>query len=87
MLELSINFLYVKVLRKRSHKDEDSGHDAHEHEHGEIAPATADQLRKVQTSYRIYSIIFPAYWLLSQLDHLLFFTEGYCVVVEGRRER
>jgi SAM-dependent methyltransferase len=90
MLELSINFLYVKVLRKRSHKDEDSGHGAqggHEHEHGEIAPATADQLRKVQTSYRIYSIIFPAYWLLSQLDHLLFFTEGYCVVVEGRRER
>jgi SAM-dependent methyltransferase len=119
MLELSINFLYVKVLRK----DKDAGgpgreaddhgrepqadhqspephvdHHAarpptsHEHPHGhedhaEIAPATAEQLRKVQTSYRIYSAIFPAYWLISQLDRLLPSRNGYCVVVEGRRER
>lgn len=88
MLELSINFLYVKVLRKDRAKNERANHAAESHpDHPEIAPATADQLRKVQTSYRIYSIIFPFYWILSQLDRLLFFTEGYCVVVEGRRER
>jgi hypothetical protein len=40
----------------------------------------------VKTSYRIYALIFPFYWLISQLDHLLFFTEGYCVMVEGTRE-
>jgi SAM-dependent methyltransferase len=88
MLELSINFLYVKVLRK---KDSGSGAETpqpgqHEHgDHAEIAPATADQLSKVRRSYRIYSIIFPFYWLISQLDHLLFFQEGYCVVVDGKR--
>jgi 2-polyprenyl-3-methyl-5-hydroxy-6-metoxy-1,4-benzoquinol methylase len=94
MLELSINFMYVKVLRKDDHPPQPQPHahaHAHAHEedshgHAEIAPATADQLRKVKTSYRIYSIIFPVYWLLSQLDWLVFFLEGYCVVVEGTRE-
>jgi 2-polyprenyl-3-methyl-5-hydroxy-6-metoxy-1,4-benzoquinol methylase len=87
MLELTINFMYVKVLRK-----DDRGQEAQEHDHGdahvhaEIAPATAEQLRKVKTSYRIYSLIFPIYWVLSQLDHLVPFKEGYCVVVEGTRD-
>jgi SAM-dependent methyltransferase len=87
VLELTINFMYVKVLRK-----DDRGQEAQEHDHGddhghaEIAPATAEQLRKVKTSYRIYSLIFPIYWVLSQLDHLVPFKEGYCVVVEGTRQ-
>jgi len=103
MLELTINFMYVKVLNKdksagpgnpeadqgdRAHQA-DNRHDAHDghddHDHPEIAPATAEQLSKVKTSYRIYSIIFPVYWLISQLDHLLFFDDGYCVIVAGRR--
>jgi hypothetical protein len=90
--------MYVKVLSKDKGAgkvspspgghvhhagEEQDEHDAHDH--AEIAPATAEQLRKVQTSYRIYSIIFPVYWLISQLDHLLFFDDGYCVIVDGRR--
>lgn len=87
MLELSINFLYVKVLRKDDQAAAPAAHGSDDdHDHPEIAPATAEQLRKVQTSYRIYSVIFPLYWLISQLDRLLVFTEGHCVVVEGRRE-
>ena len=97
MLELSINFMYVKVLRKeaakpaeaasatKQHGEGEDDHD-HDHDHAEIAPATAEQLRSVKTSYRIYSLIFPFYWLVSQLDHLIFFTDGYCVMVEGTRE-
>jgi SAM-dependent methyltransferase len=89
MLELTINFMYVKVLRKDDHGQQGQAH-AHTHDddhgHAEIAPATAEQLRKVKTSYRIYSLIFPVYWVLSQLDHLVPFKEGYCVVVEGTRE-
>lgn len=88
MLELSINFMYVKVLRKEG-KADDLGHHAHGgHEsHAEIAPATSEQLREVSVGYRIYSALFPLYWLISQLDHLLFFRDGYCAVVEGRREQ
>lgn len=92
MLELTINFMYVKVLRKEERGQQVEKHaaadDGERHQdHAEIAPATAEQLRKVTKSYRIYSIIFPVYWLISQLDHLLFFLEGYCVVVVGKSER
>lgn len=76
MLELTINFLYVKVLAKRSKV---------EVEEGQIAPATQDQVKSVNKTYKIYSLIYPVYWLISRLDALLFFTEGYVVVVEGRR--
>jgi 2-polyprenyl-3-methyl-5-hydroxy-6-metoxy-1,4-benzoquinol methylase len=78
MLELTINFLYVKVLKK-----DDGGNDP---EHAEISPATSEQLKKVSGSYRVYSLIFPVYWALSRLDHLLPFTEGYCVLIAGRRD-
>jgi len=75
-LELTINFLYVKVLSKNS---------AAPVEKGQIAPATKDQLKSVQKTFKIYSLIYPIYWLVSRLDALVFFTEGYVVVVEGRR--
>jgi len=78
LLELTINFAYVKILSRKG----DTGEQSHE-----IAPSTSGQLQTVSKSYLIYSIIFPLYWLLSRLDYLLFFTEGYCVMVEGRRER
>lgn len=76
LLELTINFLYVKVLAKRGTAKVDKG---------QIAPATKDQLKSVKKTFKIYSMIFPIYWLISRLDALVFFTEGYVVVVEGRR--
>jgi 2-polyprenyl-3-methyl-5-hydroxy-6-metoxy-1,4-benzoquinol methylase len=54
-------------------------------EKGQIAPATKDQIKSIEKTYRIYSFIFPIYWLISRLDFLLFFMEGYVIVVEGRR--
>jgi len=76
MLELSINFMYVKILNK------DDGESA---EHGEIAPATEEKLQFISLSYRLYSLIFPLYWLLSRLDLILLGQEGYCVLVSGRK--
>lgn len=85
MLELSINLLYVRILsRKKSAPFIDHGIDQHD-DHPEIAPATAEQLSKVKNSFRIYSLIYPAYWLISQLDRLVPGREGYCVIVTGRR--
>jgi len=54
-------------------------------EQGQIAPATKDQIKSVEKTYKLYSLIYPVYWLISRLDGLLAFTEGYVVVVEGRR--
>ena len=76
MLELSINFAYVKVLKKGASNSSD---------HAEIAPTTEDKLRSVKKSYRMYSLVFPFYWLLSRLDWFLVGQEGYCVIVAGRK--
>jgi SAM-dependent methyltransferase len=78
LLELGINFLYVKVLARKSRATVNPG---------TIAPRTEDQLKSVEKSYRIYSLIYPFFWMFSQLDKLLFFTEGYVVIVEGQKIR
>ncbi len=76
MLELAINFAYVKVLSKKSKAKV---------EEGTIAPTTREQLRSVQKSYQLYALIYPFFWTISQLDRLLFFNRGYAVIVEAKR--
>ena len=76
LVELGINFLYVKVLAKKSKADVAEG---------TIAPQTQAQLKSVEKSYRLYSLVYPFFWLFSQLDKLLFFTSGYVVMVEGHK--
>ena len=76
MLELAINFLYVKVLARKSRAPVEAG---------TIAPVNRDQLEAVKKSYRLYALIYPVFWLVSRLDYLLFFTRGYAVVVETSR--
>lgn len=76
MLELSINFLYVMVLSKKGDTQV---------EEGTIAPATGEQLKSVDKTYKIYSLVYPLFKLISSLDYLLFFTRGHVVIVEGRK--
>jgi SAM-dependent methyltransferase len=73
MLELAINFLYVKVLARKSDVPVEAG---------TIAPVSKGQLNSVKKSYRIYSLLYPLFWLVSRLDYALAFTRGYAVVVE-----
>lgn len=76
MVELCINFLYVKVLSKKGNGRAE----------GEIAPTSEEQLRKMKKSYKMYALIYPFCCIISQLDRLLFFKRGYAVVVEARKE-
>lgn len=76
MLELTINFVYVNLLAKKSKTKVETG---------TIAPGTQEQLKSVEKIYRAYSLVYPLYWLISKFDALLFFAQGYVVVVEGRR--
>ena len=77
LLELGINTLYVRVLAKKSRTRV---------EEGTIAPATRDQVKAVEKTVKLYALVYPFFWLISRLDFLLFFTEGYVVVVEGKRQ-
>ena len=76
ILELSINFLYVQILSKKGKAAVESG---------TIAPATRDQLKSVEKTYKMYSLIYPFFWIISRLDIFLYGSSGYVVMVEGRK--
>jgi SAM-dependent methyltransferase len=79
MVELAINFAYVKLL---SRKGTAAG------EHGPIAPSSADQVRKVEKTLRIYGLLYPFCRAFSALDALLDpFTTGYAVAVACEKPR
>ncbi len=77
ILELSINFLYVNILAKKGKTKVEAG---------TIAPATRDQLKSIEKTYRMYSLVYPFFWLISKMDIILFGTRGYVVIVEGKKE-
>ncbi len=77
MVELAINVLYVKVLAKKSEV---------EVEEGTIAPATRDQLKSVEKTYKLYTLIYPFFKAISLLDVLMSWGEGYVTMIEGTRE-
>jgi SAM-dependent methyltransferase len=77
MLELGINLAYVKILSRRSKAKV---------EQGQIAPQNQDQVKSVEKTIKLYGLIYPAIWLLSQLDRLLPFMEGHAVIVASVKE-
>jgi ubiquinone/menaquinone biosynthesis C-methylase UbiE len=74
-LELIINSMYVLVMNK----DED------ESEQGVIAPTSQEALNTHGLSYKLYSMMFPVFWLISRLDRLLFWGGHYAVVVTATK--
>jgi SAM-dependent methyltransferase len=76
MLELAINFMYVKFLSKRSEAKV---------EKGQIAPQNIDQVRSVEKTLRIYSLLYPVLLVLSKLDFLDLSPRGYAVIVAARK--
>jgi len=61
MIELVINFGYVRVLAKKRGGAQP----------GHIAPVSSGELKTHGMAYRIYSLIFPVLWGISLLDNLL----------------
>ena len=43
--------------------------------------------KKMNKMFRFYSMLYPFFWLAAQLDKLLFFTKGYCLIGRARRRR
>jgi len=76
MIELVINYGYVRVLAKK-HGGAQPGH---------IAPVSADELKTHGLAYKVYSIIFPIAWKISLLDHLLPARTNNAVIVSARNQ-
>ena len=43
--------------------------------------------KKMNKMFRVYSMLYPFFWLASQLDKLLFLTKGYCLIGRARRRQ
>jgi len=79
LAEFAINFGYVKILARRK-----KGPPV---QTGTIAPGSADQLRAVERTYRMYAMIYPFVRAFSSLDSLVPGRGGYAVAVTARKGR
>lgn len=77
LAELVINFGYVRILARRKNGPRVPK--------GTIAPSSQDQLRAVQQTYRLYSLIYPLVRTFSALDVLIPGNRGYAVAVAARK--
>jgi SAM-dependent methyltransferase len=76
MIELVINFGYVRVLSKKRGGAQP----------GHIAPVSAGELKTHGLAYKAYSIIFPIARAISLLDRLLPARTNNAVIVSARKE-
>ncbi len=75
MMELLVNFGYVFVLARKKGGAVD----------GQIAPATAGELKTHGLAYRLYGLLFPLMRLFSRLDALLPARTDNAVIVAARK--
>ena len=75
MIELAINFGYVRVLAKRNGGAQP----------GHIAPVSAGELKTHGLAYRVYSLIFPIAQAISLLDNLLPARTNNAVIVSAQK--
>ena len=77
MVELLINFAYVKVLSKRS---------TAKVEKGQIAPQNINQVKSVEKTLKLYSLLYPIFLGISKLDFMDRSPRGYAVIVAARKD-
>lgn len=70
--ELIINAAYVGLLSRRKAAGLRDGH---------IRPSDASEFEAQSKTFRLYGLVYPAVWLVSQLDRLLFFMRGYSLMI------
>jgi SAM-dependent methyltransferase len=73
LIELVINFVYVKVMNKGNAQ----------HKEGVIAPTSHQDLKKHGLSYRLFSLLSPVLWMVSQLDRFFFWGGHYATISEA----
>ena len=79
LAEFAINFGYVKILARRGKGPAVPT--------GTIAPGSAEQLRAVERTYRLYAMIYPFVRAFASLDALVPGRGGYAVAVAARKRR
>ncbi len=76
--ELLLNALYVRFF---SPQKTEALRD------GRIRPTTAGEFFSRKKQFRLYRLVYPWLWLLTQLDRLLFFQKGYSLLLTAEKSR
>lgn len=76
MIELVINFGYVRVLSKKRGGAQP----------GHIAPVSSGELKTHGLAYKLYSLMFPLVWAISRLDALMPRRTDNAVVVSAQKQ-
>jgi hypothetical protein len=76
MIELVINFGYVRVLAKKRGGAQP----------GHIAPVSSGELKTHGLAYKVYSFLFPVMWVVSLLDNLFSARTNNAVVVTALKQ-
>jgi SAM-dependent methyltransferase len=76
MIELVINFGYVRVLSKKRGGAQP----------GHIAPVSSGELKTHGMVYKVYSFFFPIAWAISKLDHLFPENTNNAVIVAAIKQ-
>lgn len=48
---------------------------------------TSSDMGKYQKAFKMYSAIYPVVWLFGKLDHLLFLSKGYMMIVKAKSRK
>jgi len=75
LVEFLINLVFVKFLRKSLTEKRD----------GHISPGSAEEFAKYKRQLQFYSVIYPAIWLFTRLDKLLWWQKGYATLLICRK--
>jgi len=75
-LELLINLIYVRLLSGRRQTRLRDGH---------IRPMSRQEFQAKRFWLSLYSLIYPIFWIISQLDKLISFSPGYLVIVWAKK--
>ena len=76
MIELVINFGYVRVLAKKRGGAQP----------GHIAPVSSGELKTHGMAYKIYSFVFPILWAVSFLDNMFPAKTNNAVIVTALKQ-
>jgi hypothetical protein len=76
MIELVINFGYVRVLAKKRGGAQP----------GHIAPVSSGELKTHSMAYKLYSFLFPIMWAVSLMDGLFPARTNNAVIVAALKQ-
>lgn len=74
-VEFLINWIFIRFLRKDTKIKRD----------GHISPGSEEEIRKLKTQLKMYSMIYPFVWLFTRLDYLLWWQKGYATLLIARK--